>query len=101
MVVEQMPEFPGGIKELMDYLGTNVKYPENAMKKNVQGRVVVQFVVEKDGSLSEASVIRSIDPDLDAEALRVVQTMPKWKPGMQKGQAVRVKYTLPVSFKLQ
>lgn len=101
MVVEQMPEFPGGIKELMDYLGTNVKYPENAMKKNVQGRVVVQFVVEKDGSLSEASVIRSIDPDLDAEALRVVQTMPKWKPGMQKGQAVGVKYTLPVSFKLQ
>lgn len=101
MVAEQMPEFPGGMKELLKFLQDNLKYPENAMKNNVQGRVIVQFVVEKDGTLTEFKVARSVDPDLDAEALRVLQTMPKWKPGMQKGQAVRVKYTLPVSFKLQ
>lgn len=101
MVAEQMPEFPGGMKELLKFLQDNLKYPENAMKNNVQGRVIVQFVVEKDGTLTEFKVARSVDPDLDAEALRVLQTMPKWKPGMQKGQVVRVKFTVPVSFKLQ
>ncbi len=101
MVVEQMPEFPGGMKELMTYLKDNIKYPKAAQDKKVQGRVIVQFVVEKDGTPTEFNVIRSVDPTLDAEALRVMKEMPKWKPGMQKGQAVRVKYTVPVSFKLQ
>lgn len=101
MVAEQMPEYPGGMKEMLKFLQENVKYPENAMKNNVQGRVIVQFVIEKDGTPTEFKVLRSVDPDLDAEALRVLQTMPKWKPGMQKGQVVRVKFTVPVSFKLQ
>lgn len=101
MVAEQMPEFPGGMKELLKFLQDNLKYPENAMKNNVQGRVIVQFVVEKDGTLTEFKVARSVDPDLDAEALHVLQTMPKWKPGMQRGKIVRVKFTVPVSFKLQ
>lgn len=101
MVAEQMPEFPGGMKELLKFLQDNLKYPENAMKNNVQGRVIVQFVVEKDGTLTEFKVARSVEPDLDAEALRVLQTMPKWKPGMQRGKIVRVKFTVPVSFKLQ
>lgn len=101
MVAEQVPEFPGGMKELLKFLQDNLKYPENAMKNNVQGRVIVQFVVEKDGTLTEFKVARSVDPDLDAEALRVLQTMPKWKPGMQRGKIVRVKFTVPVSFKLQ
>ena len=101
MVAEQMPEFPGGMKEMLKFLQENVKYPENAMKNNVQGRVIVQFVIEKDGTPTEFKVVRSVDPDLDAEALRVLQTMPKWKPGMQRGEVVRVKYTVPVSFKLQ
>ena len=101
MVAEQMPEYPGGMKEMLKFLQENVKYPENAMKNNVQGRVIVQFVVEKDGTPTEFKVARSVDPDLDAEALRVLQTMPKWKPGMQRGEVVRVKFTVPVSFKLQ
>lgn len=100
-VVEQMPEFPGGIKELMTYLKDNIKYPKAAQDKKVQGRVIVQFVVEKDGTPTEFNVVRSVDPDLDAEALRVLGGMPKWKPGMQKGQVVRVKYTVPVAFRLQ
>lgn len=101
MVAEQMPEFPGGMKELLKFLQDNLKYPESAMKKNVQGRVIVQFVVEKDGTPTEFNVVRSVDPDLDAEALRVLKTMPKWKPGMQRGEVVRVKYTVPVTFRLQ
>ena len=100
-VVEQMPEFPGGMKELMTYLKDNIKYPKAAQDKKVEGRVIVQFVIEKDGTPTEFNVLRSVDPDLDKEALRVLGNMPKWKPGMQKGQAVRVKYTVPVSFKLQ
>lgn len=100
-VVEQMPEFPGGMKELLKFLQDNLKYPESAKKNNLQGRVVVQFVVEKDGTPTEFNVVRPVDPDLDAEALRVLKTMPKWKPGMEKGEAVRVKFTVPVAFKLQ
>lgn len=100
-VVEQMPEFPGGMKELMTYLKDNIKYPKAAQDKKVQGRVIVQFVVEKDGTPTEFNVLRSVYPDLDAEALRVLGEMPKWKPGMQKGQVVRVKYTVPVTFRLQ
>jgi len=100
-VAEQMPEFPGGMKELLKFLQDNLKYPESAMKNNVQGRVIVQFVVEKDGTPTEFNVLRAVNPDLDAEALRVLKTMPKWKPGMEKGEVVRVKYTVPVTFRLQ
>ena len=100
-VVEQMPEFPdGGMPALIEYFGKNIKYPEAAMKKGTQGRVTVQFVVEKDGSIANAKVLRGIDPELDKEAVRVISMMPKWKPGMQKGQAVNVKYTVPVMFRL-
>lgn len=100
-VVEQMPEYSGGMQELMTFLQENIKYPKSAQERKVEGRVIVQFVVEKDGTPTEFNVVRSIDPDLDEEALRVMKAMPKWKPGMQKGQPVRVKYTIPVSFKLK
>ena len=99
-VVEEMPEFPGGMPECMKWLGQNIKYPAEAKEKGVQGRVIVQMVVEKDGTITNAKVVRGVDPLLDAEALRVVNQSPKWKPGMQKGEAVRVKYTLPIMFKL-
>ena len=99
-VVEEMPEFPGGMAECMKWLGQNIKYPAEAKEKGVQGRVIVQMVVEKDGTITNAKVVRGVDPLLDAEALRVVNQSPKWKPGMQKGEAVRVKYTLPIMFKL-
>lgn len=100
-VVEVMPEFPGGMAECLKYLGKNIKYPTIAQENGVQGRVIVQFVVNRDGSIVDPVVVRSVDPYLDKEALRVIQTMPKWKPGMQRGKPVRVKYTVPVTFKLQ
>lgn len=100
-VVEQMPEFPGGMSALMQYLGKNIKYPTIAQENGVQGRVIVQFVVNRDGSIVDPVVVRSVDPYLDKEAIRVIQAMPKWKPGQQRGKAVRVKYTVPVTFKLQ
>ena len=99
-VVEEMPEFPGGMAECMKWLGQNINYPAEAKEKGVQGRVIVQMVVEKDGTITNAKVVRGVDPLLDAEALRVVNQSPKWKPGMQKGEAVRVKYTLPIMFRL-
>ena len=98
-VVEQMPEFPdGGMAGLMEYFKKNMRYPEAARKAGTQGRVTVQFIVDKDGSISGARVLRGVDPALDAEAIRLVNAMPKWKPGMQKGKAVAVKYTVPVMF---
>ena len=100
-VCEEMPEFPGGMQECMKWLGKNIKYPTTAQEKGIQGRVIVQFVVERDGSITEPKVVRGVDPDLDKEALRVISIMPNWKPGMQKGKAVRVKYTLPVAYRLQ
>ena len=101
-VVEQMPEFPdGGMAGLMQYLSKNIKYPTIAQENGTQGRVTVQFVVNKDGSIVDAKVLRGVDPYLDKEALRVIGTMPKWKPGMQRGKPVRVKYTVPVMFRLQ
>ena len=101
MVAEQMPEFPGGMKELLKFLQDNLKYPENAMKNNVQGRVVVQFVVEKDGTLTEFQVARSVDPDFGCRGFCAIlpRAMPSGKPGMQRGKIVRVKFTVPVSFK--
>lgn len=100
-IVETMPDYPGGQKELLSFLSRNIKYPTKAEENKIQGRVIIQFLVNKDGSVSDAKVVRSIDPELDKEALRVVNSMPKWKPGMQKGEAVSVKYTIPIVFRLQ
>ena len=100
-VVEEMPEFPGGMGECMKFLAKNIKYPTIAQENGVQGRVIVQFVVNRDGSIVDPVVVRGVDPYLDKEALRVISTMPKWKPGKQRGKAVRVKYTVPVMFRLQ
>ena len=99
--VEQMPEFPGGQAEMMKYLAQNIHYPANAAKNNVEGRVAVQFVIEKDGRIGEVKIARSVDPELDAEALRVVKSMPNFIPGRQDGKPVAVWYTIPISFKLQ
>lgn len=100
-VVEEMPEFPGGgMSALMSYLKDNMRYPASAKEKGTQGRVTVQFVVDKDGSIKEPKLLRSVDKDMDAEALRLISNMPKWKPGRQKGQPVAVKYTVPVMFSL-
>ncbi|MBR4897480.1 MAG: TonB family protein [Prevotella sp.] len=99
-VVEQMPEFIGGQAELMKFLAENVHYPEAAYKVGKQGRVIVTFIVEADGSVSNAKIVKKVSDELDAEALRVIGTMPKWKPGMQNGKAVRVKYTIPITFRL-
>ncbi len=100
MVVENMPEFPGGTAELMKFLAMNIKYPVEAQKENVQGRVVVQFVVSKTGKITDPTIARSVSPELDAEAIRVVKAMPDWKPGTQRGQAVNVKFNIPISFRL-
>ena len=100
-VVEQMPSFPGGQGALLEYLASHVKYPVVAQENGVQGRVVVSFIVEKDGSITDVRVVRSVDPSLDREAQRVVSSMPRWTPGKQNGSAVRVKYNVPVMFKLQ
>lgn len=100
-VVEETPSFPGGQGALMSYLASNIKYPVVAQENGVQGRVIVSFVVERDGSISDVRVARSVDPSLDREAQRVVKSMPRWKPGKQNGSAVRVKYTVPVVFRLQ
>lgn len=99
--VEQMPQFPGGDAELMKYISSNIKYPTMAMENNIQGRVVVQFVVTKSGKIGEVKVVRSKDPDLDKEAVRVVKSLPNFIPGKMNGQAVNVWYTLPITFKLQ
>ena len=99
--VEQMPQFPGGDAELMKFLSKNIKYPTMAMENNIQGRVIVQFVVTKTGAIGEVKVVRSVDRDLDREAVRVCKSLPKFTPGKMNGQAVNVWYTLPVSFKLQ
>ena len=100
-VVENMPDFPGGQAALMQYLAKNIKYPTIAQENGTQGRVIIQFVVERDGSISDVHVARGVDPYLDKEAVRVVKSMPKWLPGKQNGKAVRVKFTVPVMFRLQ
>ncbi|MBQ3710583.1 MAG: TonB family protein [Bacteroidales bacterium] len=99
-VVEVMPEYPGGMEMMIKYLSENIKYPEEAKDKGIQGRVFVQFVIEKDGSVTGVKVMRSVHPLLDNESVRVVKAMPKWKPGLQKGKPVRVSYNLPISFKM-
>ncbi|WP_091842853.1 TonB family protein [Prevotella sp. ne3005] len=100
-VVDEMPQFPGGPSALFEFISKNIQYPKEAEDANLQGRVIVSFVVEKDGSVSNAKVVRPIDPLLDAEALRVVNSMPKWIPGKQNGEAFRVKYTIPVTFRVE
>ena len=100
-VVEEMPHFPGGAAALQAFLSSNTKYPVVAQENGVQGRVTVSFVVERDGSITDVRVVRSVDPSLDREASRVVRSMPRWSPGKQNGSAVRVKYTVPVVFRLQ
>ena len=96
--LDQMPEFPGGMEALNAYLRNNIRYPQEAQKAGIQGRVIIQFIVSKDGSITDAEVAHSVDPQLDAEALRLIKNMPRWKPGMRKGQAIRVKQTLPIRF---
>jgi len=101
MIVEEMPEFPGGTAELQKYLATSVRYPVIAQENGVQGRVYIQFVINQNGEVTNAVVLRGVDPSLDKEALRVVQAMPKWKPGKQRNRPVRVSYTVPINFVLQ
>jgi protein TonB len=100
-VVEQMPQFPGGDAALMQYLSSHIKYPVVAEENGIQGRVVCTFVVERNGSITDVRVVKSVDPSLDKEAVRVIKSMPNWIPGKQNGSAVRVKYTVPVTFRLQ
>ncbi len=99
-VVEVMPQFPGGQIAMLKYIMENIKYPEQAMKKGIQGRVAVRFIVEKDGSISNVSPIHPVHPLLDKEAIRVVKSMPKWSPGKQHGKPVRVQLIVPIMFKL-
>ena len=101
VTVETMPQFPGGDIAVLEYIKNNLVYPEAAKENGIQGRVVVSFVVEVDGSISEVTVVRGVDPQLDAEAIRLIKSMPNWKPGMQRGKPVRVKYQVPVRFQLQ
>lgn len=101
VTAEIMPEFPGGMAALMKYLGANIKYPTISQEMGSAGRVIVQFVVDKDGSISNPEVVRGVDAYLDKEAIRVISSMPKWRPGVQNGKKVRVKYTVPVVFRLQ
>ena len=99
--VEQMPEFPGGISALGRFLSTHIRYPTEAEENGIQGRVILKFIVEKNGKISNIKVLKSIDPFLDREAIRVVNSMPNWKPGIENGKYVRVEYVLPVTFRLQ
>lgn len=100
-IVEQMPSFPGGEQKLLEYVAKNTKYPQIAQDNGIQGRVFVSFVVETDGSISNVKVTRSLGGGCDEEAVRVIESMPKWEPGKQRGQVVRVSYQIPVNFKLQ
>ena len=100
-VVEEMPQFPGGSSAMFQYISSSIKYPVKAEENGIQGRVVCTFVVDTDGSISDVKVVKSVDPTLDKEAKRIVQEMPKWIPGKQDGAPVRVKYTVPVTFRLQ
>jgi protein TonB len=99
--VEDMPEFPGGEQAMMDFVSKNVVYPKEAQEKGISGRVMVSFIVEKDGSVNEVKIVRGIGGGCDEEAVRVVKAMPKWKPGKEKGKPVRVSYMMPIFFKLQ
>lgn len=101
MIVEEMPEFPGGTEALQRYLSQSVRYPVIAQENGIQGRVYIQFVINQNGEVTNATILRGVDPSLDREALRVVEAMPKWKPGKQRNRPVRVSYTVPINFVLQ
>jgi protein TonB len=101
VIVEKMPEFPGGMQEAIKYISGNLRYPMIAQENGIQGRVSCSFVVNRDGSIVDVEIVRGVDPSLDKEALRVIASMPKWSPGEQRGKPVRVRYTLPVTFRLQ
>ena len=101
VVVEKQPEFPGGQEALMKYISENIHYPIEAQKKGIQGSVICNFIVRKDGSITDAEVVRGVDPLLDEEAIRVINSMPKWQPGTQRGKVVDVRFTLPIIFRLQ
>ncbi len=100
-VIDQMPEFPGGIDKLLQFINDNMKYPSKAQMEGIQGRVIVQFIVDEDGYIMEPNIVRNVEPSLDNEALRLIKMLPQWKPGTLKGKAVKVKYTVPVAFKLK
>ena len=100
-VIDQMPEFPGGMDKLLQFINDNMKYPTKAQTEGIQGRVAVQFIVDENGYIIEPNIVRSIEPSLDKEALRIIKMLPQWKPGILKGKAVKVKYTVPVAFKLK
>lgn len=100
-VVEEMSEFPGGMEKLMEYIKAQIRYPDTAQRAGIQGRVIVSFVIEKNGAVSHPEVIRSVHSELDAEAIRIVSSMPKWKPGKQNGVPKRTRFTVPVAFRLQ
>ena len=100
-IVEVMPQYPGGMQELMQYLAKNIKYPPKAEKKGIEGKVMINFIVEKDGSISNVKIVRHIHPLLDKEAERVIKAMPRWSPGKQEGKPVRVKFNIPVAFRLK
>lgn len=99
-VIDQMPEFPGGIDKLLRFINDNMKYPAKVQAEGIQGRVIIQFIVDEDGYIIEPNIVRSVEPSLDKEALRIIKMLPQWKPGTLRGKAVKVKYTLPVTFKL-
>ena len=99
-IVEEMPQFPGGEKALMEYIAKNLTYPQEARDKGVEGRVLIGMVIEKDGSVSNVKVLRGISQECDAEAVRVISSLPKWKPGKMKGEPVQVSYQIPINFKL-
>lgn len=101
MMVDEMPEFPGGVNELVNFVAQNLRYPNEAQRKGIQGKVFVGFVVEKDGSVGNVRVVNGVDFDLDAEAVRVVRLLPNWRPGKIKGEAVRVSYTIPINFRFR
>lgn len=100
MVVEQMPEYPGGMAALMKFIAQNIRYPKEAQEKGIQGRVIVQVTIDETGKINNPTIVKSISPEIDAEAIRIVKAMPNWTPGKQRGKAVSVKYTLPLNFSL-
>ncbi len=100
-IVKKMPLYPGGFQEMFKYLQNNINYPPQATIAHIEGRVIVAFIIEKDGSLSDVRIAKSVHPLLDAEAIRVVSSMPKWNPGLENGDPVRVKYTIPITFRLK
>lgn len=99
-VIDPMPKFPGGVDKLLQSINNNMKYPAKAQAEGIQGRGIVQFIVDEDGYIIEPNIVRSVEPSLDKEALRIIKMLPQWKPGTLRGKAVKVKYTLPVTFKL-